>query len=356
MHSMEAMSKRSSQATRLWHHGAIYASIQTEDGGQFMCDINSTAHHGISKNHNHKELQLTGHLLTCPSKEFIKDNLVELLDPRYILLLDIQDRILRGTDVRAVRDMYPDLLKEGVQFPPSDAEAESARQTGQLHSELDVVTMNMTVLSARLRQTHCLPGSENHEDTELLRKPYMMGQESQNRIVDLLTVVENADVTVELIQWIKCPWIRKHQRILEQNKNQREDAHATSGTHPVISLTPAITNNLKPSLPPQVGLLALVNTETPPFPQRASQSLTWRPTYETASLQAIPATPSSRRLSSLPNNHSATAKNDLQPPKYYGVMGFDSLAPAVTTEAMYEKGKKKPDVYHHKRALSRSDH
>lgn len=70
---------------------------------------------------------------------FIKDNLVKLLNPRYILPLDIQNRILNfikiwsqrfpgGTDISEVKEVYLNLLKKGVQFPPSDVEAESARQ------------------------------------------------------------------------------------------------------------------------------------------------------------------------------------------------------------------------------------
>ena len=118
---------------------------------------------------------------------------------------------------------------QGVQFPPSDAEAESARQaTAQTSWTPTPPALLFELLSRALllhrsrtdwttaqrigcgdnerdgavRPTEADPlscGSENHEDTELLRKPYTMGQETQNRMVDLLTVVENADVTVELI-------------------------------------------------------------------------------------------------------------------------------------------------------------
>ncbi|KAL0597490.1 TOM1-like protein 1, partial [Plecturocebus cupreus] len=219
---------------------ATFAGVQTEDWGQFMniCDVINTTQDGpkdavkalkkrISKNYNHKEIQLTLSLIdmcvqNCgPSfqslivkKEFVKENLVKLLNPRYNLPLDIQNRILNfiktwsqgfpgGVDVSEVKEVYLDLLKKGVQFPPSEAEAETARQEtaqlssnpptsvptapalssviapknstitlvpeqiGKLHSELDMVKMNVRVMSAILMEN--TPGSENHEDIELLQ-------------------------------------------------------------------------------------------------------------------------------------------------------------------------------------------
>ncbi|XP_072794725.1 TOM1-like protein 1 isoform X1 [Vicugna pacos] len=470
-------SHRDPYATAVGHliEKATFAGAQTEDWGQFMhiCDIINTTQDGpkdavkalkkrISKNYNHKEIQLTLSLIdmcveNCgPSfqslivkKEFVKDSLVKLLNPRYTLPVDIQNRILNfiktwsqgfpgGVDVSEVKEVYLDLLKKGVQFPPSDAEAEAAReetaqispspsasvptapalysmvpksstitlvpeQIGKLHSELDMVKMNMRVMSAILMEN--IPGSENREDMELLQKLYKTGREMQERIMDLLVVVENEDVTVELIQVnedlnnaiLGCErFTRNQQRILEQNKNQREDANATSEpsapSSDLLDLSPSprmhraslgelntlnaqlsdlnfsspspvVTNSLKPSLHAQVDLLALENTETPLFAQRTSQNLASSHTYESipeysnsvllqpVSLQNIPATPSNQTLPSLPSNHPAMSKNDLRPPNYYEVMEFDPLAPAVTTEAIYED----IDVHHHKGAQSHSD-
>ena len=118
------------------------------------------------------------------------------------------------------------------------------------------------------------------------------------------------------------------------------------------SSSPVVTNNLQPSLHSQVDLLALENTETPQFAQRTGQNLTSGHTYANpVSLQDIAATPPNPRPPSLPNNHPAMTKNDLQPPNYYEVMEFDPLAPAVTTEGIYEE----IDVHHHKGAQSQSD-
>uniref|UniRef100_F7AJK0 Target of myb1 like 1 membrane trafficking protein n=1 Tax=Equus caballus TaxID=9796 RepID=F7AJK0_HORSE len=513
-----AKSHRDPYATSVGHliEKATFAGVQTEDWGQFMhiCDIINTAHDGpkdavkalkkrISKNYNHKEIQLTLSLIdmcmqNCgPSfqslivkKEFVKDSLVKLLNPRYTLPLDVQNRILNfiktwsqgfpgGVDVSEVKEVYLDLLKKGVQFPPSEAEAERAgletsqissnpptpvpsapalssviapknstitlvpeqlcsaggfhvlvetglwngscvpqlipiaadrtvqipfqSSIGKLHSELDMVKMNVRVMSTILMEN--IPGSENREDMELLQKLYKTGREMQERIMDLLVVVENEDVTVELIQVnedlnnaiLGCErFTRNQQRILEQNKNQTEDANITSEPSApscdlldlspsppkpratlgelnsvnaqlsdlnFTSSSPAVTNNVKPSLCPQMDLLALENTETSLFAQRTSQNLSSSHAYENfpehsnsvllqpVSLQTIPATPSNQTLPSLPGNHPAMTKNDLQLPHYYEVMEFDPLAPAVTAEAIYEE----IDGHHQKGAESHSD-
>ncbi|XP_053529470.1 TOM1-like protein 1 isoform X2 [Artibeus jamaicensis] len=438
-----------------------------------ICDVINTASDGpkdavkalkkrISKNYNHKEIELTLSLIdmcvqNCgPSfqslivkKEFIKDSLVKLLNPKYNLPLNIQNRILNfiktwsqgfpgGVDVSEVKEVYLDLLKKGVYFPPSDAEAETAEQEttqilanpptcvptapalssviapknmtitlvpeqiGKLLSELDMVKMNVRVMSAILMET--IPGSENREDLELLQKLYKTCREMQERIMDLLVVVENEDVTVELIQVNEDlnnailgyeRFTRNQQRILEQN-NQRENANTSSEPSApsceLVDLSPSppshrasleelnamnaqlsdlsfssprplVTNNLQPSLHPQADFLALGNTETAPSAQRTGPDLISDHTYESfpdysnatllhpVSLLATPTTASNQVPPALPGNHPAVTKNDLQPPNYYEVMEFDPLAPAVTTEATYEE----IDVCHQKGTQNHSD-
>ncbi|XP_023573953.1 TOM1-like protein 1 [Octodon degus] len=457
---------RDPYATAVGHlvEKATFAGAQTEDWGQFMhiCDVINATQDGpkdaakalkkrISKNYNHKEIQLTLSLIdmcmqNCgPSfqalivkKEFIKDSLVKLLNPRYTLPLDIQNRILNfiktwsqgfpgGVDVSEVKEVYLDLLKKGVQFPPLGAEAEDAarqetprisssspasvptapalspvtapknfttitlvpEQIGKLHSELDMVKMNVRVMSTILMEN--TPGSENSDDLELLQKLCKTCREMQERIMDLLVVVENEDVTVELIQVNEDlnnailgyeRFIRNQQRLLEQNKSQNGATNTSSepsapssdlldlSPSPLMPRTtqgdfnsmnaqlsdlsfsspsPIVTNNSNSSLYPHVDLLALENTEISPFAQRTSQNLTSSYTYvnmppqhsssvllQPVSPQTTPAA-SNQRPPSLPNNHPAMTKNDLQPPNYYEVMEFDPLAPAAAGEAIYEE-------------------
>lgn len=247
--------------------------------------------------------------------------------------------------------------------------------------------MNVKVMSAILMEN--VPGSENSDDIELLQKLYKTGREMQERIMDLLVFVENEDVTVELIQVNEDlnnailgyeRFARNQQRILEQNINQRENVNTTSEpsapSSDLLDLSPSppmsraylgdqdtvnaqlsnlnfssprhVVTSLKPSLHTQDDLLALDNTETPLFPQRTSQTPDPDSTYENflghsnsvllqpVSQPNISAT-SNERLPPLPGNHPAMTKNDLQPPNYYEVMEFDPLAPAATTETIYEE-------------------
>uniref|UniRef100_A0A8C9CK29 TOM1-like protein 1 n=1 Tax=Phocoena sinus TaxID=42100 RepID=A0A8C9CK29_PHOSS len=328
-------------------------------------DIINTVHDGpkdaikalkkrISKNYNHKEIQLTLSLIdiciqNCgPSfqslivkKEFVKDSLVKLLDPRYTLPRDIQNRILNF--IKMWLQGFPggmDVSEKDVQFPPSDAET-ARQETAQnspnppppvptvpalssvvpKNSSITLVpeqTGKLHMMSAILMEN--IAGSKNREDKELLQKLYKTGREMQERIMDLLVVVENEVVTVELIQVNEDfsnttlgyeRFTRNQQRILEQKKNQGEDANtssepsapssdlldlspsppthrATLGEYNTLnaqlsdlnfsSPSPVVTNNLKPSLHPQVDLLASENTETPLFAQRTSTGVR-TPTY-----------------------------------------------------------------------------
>ncbi|XP_062447633.1 TOM1-like protein 1 isoform X2 [Rhea pennata] len=177
-------------------------------------------------------------------KDFCKDKLVKLLNPRYNLPIDMQEKILtfimtwargfQGTvDVSEVKEVYLELLKKGVEFPSSGTNAGVAKassqhstksspssaspakcsllplptgptflltpeQIGKLYSELDMAKMNVKVMSSILKEN--VPGSENPDDMNLLQKLYKTCRMMQERIMELLVTVENEDVTVELIQ------------------------------------------------------------------------------------------------------------------------------------------------------------
>ncbi|NXC62461.1 TM1L1 protein, partial [Aleadryas rufinucha] len=213
----------------------------------------------LSKNCNHKEIRLTLSLLemcmeNCGprfqslvvKKDFCKDKLVKLLNPRYSLPIDMQEKILtfimvwaRGfqgmVDVSEVKEVYLELLKKGVEFPSSDTSSGGSKvriykdssetsspssaspakrsflplptgptllltpeQVGKLYSELDMAKMNVRVMSSILKEN--VPGSENPDDMNLLQKLYKTCRMMQERIMELLVTVENEDVIVELIQ------------------------------------------------------------------------------------------------------------------------------------------------------------
>ncbi|XP_068007108.1 TOM1-like protein 1 isoform X2 [Melanerpes formicivorus] len=211
----------------------------------------------LSKNCNHKEIRLTLSLVEmcmencgprfqslAVKKDFCKDKLVKLLNPRYNLPIDLQEKILtfimtwahgfQGmVDVSEVKEVYLELLKKGVEFPSSDPSRGATKtparpstkpsapsaspakrsflplpagptllltpeQIGKLNSELDMARMNVRVMSSILRDN--APGSENPDDMNLLQKLYKTCRMMQERIMELLVSVENEDVIVELIQ------------------------------------------------------------------------------------------------------------------------------------------------------------
>ncbi|XP_048345770.1 TOM1-like protein 1 isoform X2 [Sphaerodactylus townsendi] len=173
-------------------------------------------------------------------REFCKDRLVKLLNPRFNLPVDMQEKILtfimtwaRGfqgaVDVTEVKEVYLELLKKGVEFPTCGIQKPLSQtstkaslshrtakngladslpagttitlipeQIGKLYSELDMAKMNVRVMSAILKEN--VPGSENPDDMKLLQKLYKTCRVMQERIMELLATVQNEDVITELIQ------------------------------------------------------------------------------------------------------------------------------------------------------------
>ncbi|XP_019372813.1 PREDICTED: TOM1-like protein 1 [Gavialis gangeticus] len=432
---------------------ATSGALPGEEWGRFVhiCDhINATAEgpkdaikalkKKLFKNYNHKEIRFTLSLLdmcvqNCgPSfqslvvkKDFCKERLVKLLNPRYALPADTQDKILtfimtwargfQGTvDVSEVKEVYLELLKKGVQFPRPDTNTETKKalsqsvtkssplssasvkcslmplstastiqltpeQIGKLNSELDMTKMNVKVMSSILKEN--VPGSENPEDMNLLQKLYKTCRMMQERIMELLAIVQNEDVIIELIHVNEDlnnvllgheRFSRNRVRFLENQRIQREhtepsapscdllDLHSGS-VLPVSALMQngAVTsqssglncrsasapdpNNPHPMLYPKLDLgtanaqQLLFATDT----QSISQSSPAVHTYDNL-LHPVPLhlvnLQNGNALSlneALPGATPADESKSKSQPQYYEIMEFDPLAPSDATEAIYEE-------------------
>ncbi|XP_044277996.1 TOM1-like protein 1 isoform X2 [Varanus komodoensis] len=351
-------------------------------------------------------------------RDFCKDRLVKLLNPRFNLPVDMQEKILtfimtwaRGfqgaVDVSEVREVYLDLLKKGVEFPSLETKKGSTKpptskkatrslptaaiitlipeQIGKLYSELDMVKMNVRVMSAILKEN--VPGSENPEDMELLQKLYKTCRVMQERIMELLGTVQNEDVVAELIQVNENlnnvllgheRFSRNRVRFLENQRLQNEHS-VVKGNQPSapscdlldlgsnfpasvpllagassVALQPSELNcqsqstavpssNPTPPLYPQLSASTATNALHASFPmeaQNTGQSFPGGHTYNNVNtyLNIVPLHPVSLQSNGSKDTQPAgNSKNITTPPNYYELIEFDPLAPSDKTEAIYEE-------------------
>uniref|UniRef100_A0A1W7RCC2 TOM1-like protein 1-like protein n=1 Tax=Agkistrodon contortrix contortrix TaxID=8713 RepID=A0A1W7RCC2_AGKCO len=430
---------------------ATFGALQTEEWGQFMhiCDLINTTEEGpkdavralrkrLSKNCNHVEIHLTLSLLemcikNCGSRfqslvvkrDFCKDRLVKLLNPKFNLPVDLQEKILtfimtwaRGfqnaVDVSEVKEVYLELLKKGVEFPSSEINRRTTKalstrisynssqqclsqplspaaivtlipeQVGKLYSELDMVKMNVRVMSAILKEN--VPGSENPDDMALLQKLYKTSRAMQERIMELLATVENEDVITELIQMNENlnnvllgheRFSRNRVRFWENQRIQNERAAAIGNqpsapscdlldlesclpaavpkpmrtdlpqsselNYPPQSMIAPHPHSAVPSIYPQLNSLGIANASQSSFPteaQRTSQVIPNDPMYVNVNTCLNPeplhaANHLNNGIGNIPPGD--ISKTNPHPPNYYDLMEFDPLAPCDPTKHIYEE-------------------
>ncbi|XP_055530999.1 TOM1-like protein 2 isoform X2 [Wyeomyia smithii] len=189
------------------------------------------------------------HVLVA-NKEFIQE-LVKLIGPKNDPPPIVQEKVLSliqiwadafrsQPDLNGVVLVYQELKNKGIEFPPTDLDSlapiytpqrsvpdgaatessislsphhisqtpnspampppslMSQEQIAKLQSELDIVTMNMTVLGDML--TELKPGNEDPSDYQLLTELATTCREMQNRIVELIGKVSHDELTAELLR------------------------------------------------------------------------------------------------------------------------------------------------------------
>lgn len=189
------------------------------------------------------------HVLVA-NKEFVQE-LVKLIGPKNDPPPIVQEKVLSliqiwadafrsQPDLNGVVLVYQELKNKGIEFPATDLDSlapiytpqrsvpdgaatdstmsvsplhasqtpnspampppssMSQDQIAKLQSELDIVTMNMTVLGDML--TELKPGQEDPSDYQLLTELATTCREMQSRIVELIGKVNHDELTAELLR------------------------------------------------------------------------------------------------------------------------------------------------------------
>ncbi|XP_055376850.1 TOM1-like protein 2 isoform X2 [Condylostylus longicornis] len=191
------------------------------------------------------------HVLVA-NKEFIQE-LVKIIGPKNDPPKAVQEKVLNliqvwadafknQPDLNGVVQVYQELKNKGIEFPVNDVESMapiytpqrsvpettpvqpppmsspqhgvqispasaaisngpsslSPEQTSKLQSELDIVSMNMSILGEMLNEMK--PGQEDPSDYKLLNDLVQTCKEMQGRIVDLIGRITNDEITAELLR------------------------------------------------------------------------------------------------------------------------------------------------------------
>ncbi|XP_065362250.1 TOM1-like protein 2 isoform X1 [Calliphora vicina] len=192
------------------------------------------------------------HVLVA-QRDFIQE-LVKLIGPKNDPPMVVQEKVLsliqtwadafkNQPDLNGVTLMYTELKNKGIEFPQPDAENMAPiytpqrsvpeqpppqvvnqpaavspqhpmmtaaglptagptqltpEQIAKLHSELEIVSMNMSILGEML--TELKPGQEEPDDYQLLNDLTATCKEMQSRIVDLIGRVTDDELTAELLR------------------------------------------------------------------------------------------------------------------------------------------------------------
>uniref|UniRef100_A0A8C5SY99 GAT domain-containing protein n=1 Tax=Laticauda laticaudata TaxID=8630 RepID=A0A8C5SY99_LATLA len=263
-------------------------------------------------------------------------------------------------------------------------ESYAFQQVGKLYSELDVVKMNVRVMSAILKEN--VPGAENPDDMALLQKLYKTSRAMQDRIMELLATVENEDVITELIQMNENlnnvllgheRFSRNRVRFWENQRIQNENAAAGGNqpsapscdlldlesclpaavpkpmrtdlpqsselNYPPQSVDAPYPHSAVPSIYPQLNSLGFVNASQSLFPteaQRTSQVIPNDSMYVNVNTCLNPEP--LHAVNHLSNGTGNTPPGDISktnsyPPNYCELMEFDPLAPCDPTKHIYEE-------------------
>lgn len=116
----------------------------------------------------------------------------------------------------------------------------SPEQIAKLQSELDIVTMNMTVLGEML--TELRPGQEAPDDYRLLTELTQTCHEMQARIVELIGRITHDEITAELLRLndeLNNLFLR-HQRYEKNRDPQSAGATGASNVGPAAVLGAAM--------------------------------------------------------------------------------------------------------------------